>query len=127
MRYLLDTHFFIWLMEGGGKISPKVTLLLKDSANEIFVSVATVWEIIIKKSKGRLRTPKDIKGGIYKAGFKILPIEISHALEIEKLPLYQDHKDPFDRMLISQAKAEDVTLITADPKMWQYPISCIRA
>lgn len=126
MRYLLDTHLFIWLMEDSRKISPEVKLLLKNSANQVFVSVVTVWEIAIKKSKG-LKIPKDIKGGIARAGFKLLPIEISHALEVEKLPLYRDHKDPFDRMLVSQAKAENLTLITSDQKIWKYKLSLLKA
>lgn len=126
MRYLLDSHFFIWLMEDSKKVSPEIKLLIKDSVNEVFVSVIAVWEIVIKKSKG-LKTPKDITGGITRAGFKILPIEISHALEVEKLPLYRDHKDPFDRMLISQAKVEKLTLVTSDPKIWKYKLSLLKA
>lgn len=127
MKYLLDTHFLIWLMEDSKKVSSEVKLLVKNPANEIFVSVVTVWEIVIKRAKGRLKTPKDIRGGINEAGFKILPIEISHALEVEKLPLFKEHQDPFDRMLIAQAKTEGLTLVTSDPKIWKYKIALLKA
>lgn len=127
MRYLLDTHFLIWLMEDSKKVSSEIKLLVKDPANEIFVSVVTVWEIVIKRSKGRLKIPKDIKGGVLEAGFKILPIDISHALEVENLPLLQRHKDPFDRILVAQAKVEGLTLVTADPKIWKYKVSVLKA
>lgn len=125
MHYLLDTHTFMWWMESGDKLSPKTKIILQDLKQEIFVSVASVWEIIIKQSKGKLKTPRNIKGGIIKAGFKVLSIELSHAIEVRKLPLH--HKDPFDRMLISQAKAEKLTLITSDPKIWKYKLALIKA
>lgn len=127
MNYLLDTHGFIWWMEGGKKLPLEIKSVLQDSTKDIFVSVASVWEIVIKKSKGRLKTPKDIEGGITEAGFKILSVEISHALEVEKLPFYPNHKDPFDRMLISQAKVERLTLITSDPKIWKYKINILKS
>lgn len=127
MRYLIDTHIFIWIMEDSKKISAKVKLQLKDSANEVFISVATIWEVAVKKSKGSLKTPKNIQKGVNEVGFKILPIELPHALEVENLPFYRDHKDPFDRILISQAKAENLTLITSDPKIWKYKIKILKA
>ncbi len=127
MKYLLDTHAFIWWMEGGKKLSPKIKNILQDSSEDIFVSVASVWEIVIKKSKGRLKTPKDIAGGIREAGFKILSIEISHVLEVGELSLRKDHQDPFDRILIAQARAEKLTLVTSDPKIWKYKIPVLKA
>lgn len=114
-------------MEDSKKLSAKVKLQLENPANEIILSVATIWEIAVKKSKGSLKTPKNIRDGIDKAGFKILPIEASHALEIENLPFYKGHKDPFDRILVAQAKVENLTLITSDPKIWKYKISLIKA
>lgn len=114
-------------MEDSKKASSEVKSIVKNPANEIFVSVVTVWEVVIKRAKGRLKAPKDIRGGINEAGFKTLPIEISHALEVEKLPLLPGHQDPFDRMLVAQAKVEGLTLITSDPKIWKYRVSLLKA
>lgn len=124
MKYLLDTHTFIWVMERSRRVSKEIEGKISDPRNHVVVSVATVWEIIIKRMKKPLEMPKDILGGINQAGFVLLPIEIAHVLEVEKLPLH--HKDPFDRMLISQAKVENLTLITADPKIWEYKIPLIK-
>lgn len=126
MKYLLDTHLFIWAMEDNRRVPGKIKLLLKDPINEILISLVSVWEMVIKKSKGKLKVPKDIAGGVKEAGFKILPIEISHVLGVERLTTYKDHKDPFDRLLIAQAKVENLTLITSDPKIWQYKINLIK-
>lgn len=125
--FLIDTQIFIWGMEKSSSLSSEIKTLLQDPGNQIFLSVASVWEMVIKKSKGRLKTPKNIKESIKEAEFKLLPIEISHVLEVEKLPNYKDHKDPFDRILISQAKVENLTLITSDPQIWKYKISILKA
>ena len=124
MNYLLDTHVFIWAMEVSQKLHQNIKDMISDPNNIIFVSVATIWEIMIKKRKG-LKVPKDILGGIKKSNFVLLPIDISHVLEVEKLP--DIHKDPFDRILIAQAKVESLTLITTDQKIWKYKLSLIQA
>ena len=121
--FLMDTHIFIWAMEGGKKLPLKTKDILQNSENEIFLSVASVWEIVIKQAKGRLRTPRNVEESVRQTGFNILPIEISHALEVAKLPSY--HNDPFDRMLIAQAKVEKLNLITADQKIKKYDIPTI--
>ncbi len=119
-NYLLDTHIFIWGMEGNAKLPKDIKLKISDPNNKVFVSVATVWEIIIKRAKKGLSIPKDIVGGIKASGFQLLSIEIAHVLEVEKLPFY--HKDPFDRILIAQARVENLTLITADQKFKKYKL-----
>ncbi len=124
MKYLLDTHVFIWAMEVSQKLHQNIQDTISDPNNIIFVSVATIWEIMIKKRKG-LKVPKDILGGIKKSNFVLLPIDISHVLEVEKLP--DIHKDPFDRILISQAEVENLTLITSDKKIWRYKSSLLKA
>ena len=118
MSYLIDTHIFIWLMENSKKVSPRIKTLLSSPSINVFISIVSIWEIVIKQTKGQLKTPKNIEESIHKAGFKILPIEISHVLGLKELPLH--HKDPYDRMLISQAQAESLTLITSDVKIWKY-------
>ncbi len=124
MGYLLDTQTFIWVMEGNRRLSQYLKDRISDPNNEIFVSVGSIWEIVIKKRKG-LKVPKDVLGGIKKSNFSLLSIEISHVLEVEKLADF--HKDPFDRILIAQAKIENLTLITSDKKIWQYNIPLIKA
>ena len=87
--------------------------------------MASIWEIVIKRAKGRLKLPKNIEEGINEASFKVLPIEITHAIEVGNLPSH--HNDPFDRILISQAKVENLTLVTSDPKIWKYKVNLIKA
>ncbi|MBI2039689.1 type II toxin-antitoxin system VapC family toxin [Candidatus Microgenomates bacterium] len=124
MNYLLDTQVFIWAMEKSTRFSKAFQKVISDPNNMVFVSVATVWEIIIKKRKG-LKVPRDIAGGIKKSLFTILPINIDHVLEIEVLEDY--HKDPFDRIIIAQAKVEKLTLITVDEKILKYHIKALKA
>lgn len=121
--YLLDTHIFIWAMEESKRLPKDIKSKISDPNNKVFISVATAWEIIIKRMKNKLKAPKDIPGGIKTAGFRVLPIEITHVLGVEGLPLY--HQDPFDRILIAQAKIEKLTLITSDKKFKKYNLSLI--
>ena len=121
--FLLDTQVFIWWMEKNRRLAEELYNLINNSDNQIFLSVATVWEIVIKKSKGKLKVPNDIKGGIKTSGFNLLPIEISHVLALEKLPPH--HRDPFDRILIAQAQIENCTLVTNDPKIKRYKIKTV--
>lgn len=124
--YLLDTSVFIWLMEKSPRLSQKLFDLLGNPKIQVSVSVASIWEIVIKRKKTPLRVPQDIIKGIKSVNFLILPIEAYHVMEIEKLPDY--HKDPFDRMLVAQARTENLTLITSDKKIWRkYKVSLLKA
>lgn len=117
--YLLDTSVLLWALAGEwGKLNKKIHAILVDEENLIFVSVVSVWEIIIKKSLGKLKVPDDLNEKITSNGFKWLKIELDHILELEKLPLL--HNDSFDRLLIAQAIQSDVRLITTDQKIQQY-------
>jgi len=122
--FLLDTQVFIWWMEKNPRLSNELFKLLNDPQDQIFLSVASVWEMVIKKGKKKLKSPKDIEGGVKASGFSTLHIEILHVLGVEKLPSY--HKDPFDRILIAQAKIENLTLITSDQKIWKYNIDILK-
>ncbi len=124
MRYLLDTHIFIWAMEKNKRLTQDIKAKISDPSNDVFVSIITVWEIILKKRKG-LKVPRDIVSGIYKSNFILLSMDVNHVLGVEKLPYI--HKDPFDRILVSQALAENLTLITSDAKIWKYKVSLIKA
>ena len=124
-NFLLDTHVFIWAMEESKRLSQDIKDKIINPRNKIFISVATVWEIVIKKAIKQIRLNFDIETSIRNAGFEVVPIKLPHALGVEKLPLH--HRDPFDRVLISQAKAENLILITADRKIWKYRIKILKA
>lgn len=122
-RLLLDTHIFVWAMEDSHNLSKDIKSSITDPQNKIYVSVASVWEIAIKRKKEKIRLNFDVKLSIKSAGFEIIPIQAEHALNTEKLPLY--HTDPFDRMLISQAKAEGLTLVTGDRILSRYRVAIL--
>jgi PIN domain nuclease of toxin-antitoxin system len=116
MKGILDTHTFIWWDSDPSKLSPAATAFLEDPSNEVLLSVVSIWEMIIKLQLGKLalRIPlRDILVQQQANGIQILPPTLDHALAVEGLPLI--HKDPFDRLLIGQAKVEEAVLVTADP------------
>lgn len=119
-RYLIDTQIFIWLMESNKRLASKHVALLKNPKINIYISIASVWEMVIKQSLGRLKIPVDLEGDIQKTGFRVLPIEIPHVLGLKNLPNF--HKDPFDRMIIAQAKKERLILITSDEEIAKYKV-----
>jgi PIN domain nuclease of toxin-antitoxin system len=122
--YLLDTQVFMWAMEKNKRLSQSVRDVITDPDNTIYISVVTPWEMMIKRGVNKLEVPYDIKTGIKRTGFSLLSVQIDHALAIEKLPLI--HKDPFDRMLIAQAKVENLNLITADRNIWKYKVPLLK-
>ncbi len=109
-RLLLDTHVVLWWLQGSDHLKDSVVVLLKDATNEVFVSAASVWEIAIKQGLGKLEAPDDLLDLIEQSGFEALSISSFHAEQAGRLPLA--HKDPFDRMLIAQARAEGLILVT---------------
>lgn len=125
MIFLLDTHVLLWWFSNDPLLSSKARTVISDETNLIFVSSASVWEIIIKKSLGKLKAPDDLEEAFKKNDFKELPMTVQHVLMIGQIPNH--HKDPFDRMLIAQAKCEGLTLITADEKLTLYDVPLIRA
>jgi PIN domain nuclease of toxin-antitoxin system len=127
MRALLDTHVFLWWITDDPRLSNKVREIIGDGENEIFLSVASGWEIAIKTKLGRLQLPDEPERFIpeqmaLNAIFS-LPIQMSHALHVYKLP--DHHRDPFDRLIVAQAMLEDLPVLTADPRMARYPIKVI--
>jgi PIN domain nuclease of toxin-antitoxin system len=126
MDILLDTHTFLWWLEGTGTpLSQTAHDLIADSNNRIFVSSATGWEISIKYGLGKLKLPDMpdiyVLDRIAKNGFIDLPISTKHSTIVHQLPAI--HRDPFDRILVAQAQIEQLTLLTADPLVQQYPVS----
>ncbi len=126
MKYLLDTHTFIWWLEGNKKLKISARKILASSENQILVSVVSGIEISIKSRSRKLNITTTVKKMFEISGFKVLNVDFNHVLEFNQLPSHSDHNDPFDRILISQAKAEGLTLITSDPKIWQYKIHLIK-
>jgi PIN domain nuclease of toxin-antitoxin system len=111
-RLLLDPHVVLWWLQGSDCFKDSIVVLLKDARNEVFVSASSVWEIAIKQSLGKLEAPDDLLDLMERSGFEELSISSFHAEQAGRLPLA--HKDPFDRMLIAQAQAEGLILVTHD-------------
>jgi PIN domain nuclease of toxin-antitoxin system len=115
---LLDSHVLIWAAEG--KLSGLGREVIEEQAEVVVVSAATIWEIEIKRALGRLASPPGLIEMIEEAGFEQLPISSEHSLQAARLPLH--HRDPFDRMLVAQARVEGLTLATADRVMADYDV-----
>ena len=127
MNVLLDTHAFLWWIADDVRLSQAARDAISDPDNEILVSAASAWEIAIKVGIGRLTLPAPAKRfvprQVQRNGFVALPIQLEHALAVEDLPKH--HKDPFDRMLVAQARAEKLTLITDDPLIQRYNVETL--
>ena len=130
MRILLDSHILFWAMDQEEKLSTDILEKINDPENDIFYSVLSVWELTLKNLKNPVGMPvSGIEVAEYcdRSGFIRLPLQNEH---IQQLPTLKkdddtDHKDPFDRMLICQAKAERMTFITHDSKLASYHESCV--
>ncbi len=118
MKYLLDTHILIWWAENNRKLKPEHKDIIADGDNMIFVSVVSVWEVIIKTKLKKIRLKMSVDKIISKYNFQILDIKLYHVLELNKLKDY--HKDPFDRLLITQSTVEGLILLTDDRLINQY-------
>ncbi len=127
MRILLDTHCWLWWITTLEKLSPTAQQLIMDGHNEVFLSAASSWEIAIKYSLGRLPLPeapeKFVPPRLTRDAITPLPISHSHALRVASLPLH--HRDPFDRLLISQAQLEQLTIMTVDKQFEAYEVELI--
>lgn len=124
MRLLLDTNVLLWWLFGNDTLKPSVTDAISE-AEEVFISAATVWEIAIKESLGKLQPPEDLLASIDREGFHSLSITVEHAVAAGSLPRH--HGDPFDRMLIAQARLENLTLVSRDAIISQYAVAWLRA
>ena len=125
MRLLLDTHVVLWWMDEPGKLSEAARDAIAEIENEVFVSSVAAWEIAIKRQLGKLSAPHDLRRRVSDSGFKELPISLEHGLVTEQLPLH--HRDPFDRMLIAQARVESATIVTRDILLKPYGVPLIDA
>lgn len=128
MKALLDTHAFLWWVSGrGARLSDRARDLMSDGANDVLVSMASIWEMSIKVGVGRMDLPDAIEryvpDRLRHHGFELLPIELRHAFRAGDLP--RIHGDPFDRMLVAQAQVEGLALVTADPAIGHYDVETI--
>jgi PIN domain nuclease of toxin-antitoxin system len=114
---LLDTHVVLWWLTDSPDLPDDVKQRL-DHEPAVYLSPATVWEIAIKQSIGKLTEPENLAEIVVDAGFRHLPITAEHAVVAGRLPPL--HRDPFDRMLIAQARCEGLTLVTRDPQIHRY-------
>jgi len=124
MNILLDTHILLWYLDDNPKLPVDKRLLIEDGRNSITVSIASLWEMTIKASLGKLNLTDDlptIENILRRQGIAILSIQTSHLVRLFDLPLH--HRDPFDRIIISQALVEELTVLSDDGRFSDYPIS----
>ena len=124
-RLLLDTHVLLWWLAGDRQLGAKAQSIIADPRNEVFISAVSAWEIAIKQNLGKLAAPKGVAGIIEEEGFLPLPISLFHGEQAGYLP--EHHKDPFDRMLIAQAQAEGLEIVTSDEKFQVYGVRLVEA
>ncbi|PWG61610.1 type II toxin-antitoxin system VapC family toxin [Spiribacter halobius] len=124
-RLLLDTHTFLWWLSADPSLGERARAAIADPRNQVFVSAATGWEIAIKRAIGKLCIEdEDLDSIVEEEGFNHLPITF-HGTQAGTLP--QHHKDPFDRMLVAQAQAEGLTILTADTEIPKYGVQHLPA
>lgn len=124
-RLLLDTHVLLWWLADDAALGPRARSLIAAADNVIYVSAASIWEISIKKSLGKLQAPDGFDMIMDEEGFESLVIDAFHAEQAGALPPL--HRDPFDRMLIAQAQAEGLSILTCDQNIAPYGVRLIDA
>lgn len=121
MNYLIDTHILLWYISGDKRIKNSVKAKIENESSSIFLSNASLWEIAIKISIGKLKLNSslvDLKIYLDSTGFKILEFDIEDLEMLQKLPFH--HQDPFDRIIIAQSKTKSLEIITNDNQMQEY-------
>jgi len=128
VRLLLDTHVWLWSLVSPDRLSPSVAGLLGDAENDLYLSAASCWEIAIKYQLGKLPLPEHpedfIRPRLLRDGIHAMPVSLPHATRVARLPMI--HRDPFDRLLVSQSRIEEIALVSADPVFARYDIELIR-
>jgi PIN domain nuclease of toxin-antitoxin system len=124
VKLLLDTHVFLWWNEGSPSLSRRAQNALSSTENELFLSVVSSWEIILKVQAGKLKLPAAaavyIPARLAHYGIESLPLTLAHILAAETLPAH--HRDPFDRMLVAQGQVERLPIVTHDPQIQKYGV-----
>ncbi|MBW1996806.1 MAG: type II toxin-antitoxin system VapC family toxin [Deltaproteobacteria bacterium] len=125
MNLLLDTHVLLWWLDDNPILSEKAKRAISNPDNIVFISAAVIWEIRIKQALGKLVIPDNFLEVLTQESFEMLNITLYHADAIKELPFH--HRDPFDRMLIAQAKVEGLTLVTRDRHLRKYKVEVLEA
>lgn len=126
MQVLLDTHALIWFFNGDNSLSTTAKNLIENPASTCWVSIASIWELSIKTSIGKLQLSgklAEVEGFITASGMQLLPISFEHLLRLQSLPFH--HRDPFDRLLIAQALTEKLALLTRDAFFAAYEVPLV--
>jgi PIN domain nuclease of toxin-antitoxin system len=118
VRLLLDTHALIWWMADAPELSDRARSAIAERSNEVMVSIASLWEIVIKRALGKLEFPEDVETTLAVEGFGLLPIGLGHLRALESLPAL--HRGPFDRMVVAQALADGFVMVSGDPAVARY-------
>lgn len=118
MRILLDTHLILWWLGNSASLPAEARAQISDPENTVFLSAVSLWEIWLKESLGKLRLPADFEAKLEKESFENLPLTGAHARHVALLPWH--HRDPFDRLLVAQAQAENLVFLTADANAARY-------
>jgi PIN domain nuclease of toxin-antitoxin system len=124
VRLLLDTHIVLWWLADNPTLSDEIKAMIDDEP-DVFVSPVTIWELTIKQAIGKLKEPTDLPEQVRDSGVNERKITFQHAIAAGRLPLI--HRDPFDRMLIAQARCDDLTLVTRDADIQRYEVSILPA
>jgi PIN domain nuclease of toxin-antitoxin system len=122
VRLLLDTHVLLWWLSQDPGLNDETKTLIRDTP-DVYISVATTWELAIRQKIGKLTAPDDLLARVESAGFTHLAISFNHAVTAGRLPLI--HRDPFDRMLVAQARCEGLTLVTNDSEIQKYEVDLL--
>ncbi len=125
MRLLLDAHTLLWATASSAKLQEAARDAISDLNNDVFVSIATAWELSIKSNIGKITLPPRFFEQIEQAGYQFLPISLEHIQHYQSLPLH--HRDPFDRILVSQSLCDGLTLVTRDSQFAAYGLSTMTA
>ena len=127
MKYLLDTHAFLWWITDDERLTSRARERIKNRRNQLYLSAASAWEMAIKARLGRLQVADDLEKFIPKQmalnAIHALPVQVGHALRVFALPPL--HNDPFDRLLVAQSQMEDLPIITGDPQIAKYDLQVI--
>ena len=125
MNVLLDSHTLLWWLADNPSLSESARITISDGSNLIFVSAVVIWEIRIKQALGKLEIPPDFREVLEQQPFEMLAITAEHAHAVADIP--KIHRNPFDRMLVAQAKVEGFTIVSRDPVFERYEIPLIKA